>query len=1063
MQKISHFLRPAVLPLFIFLVLPICAVPALAEDNLIVNGDFSEWFDGGPSGWTSEMFDSSEDEPLSNDKTGYEGSCVMLQSEKPTMIRLYQTVPTEPDTLYHFSAYMKTEDLRTDGAGATLSAGEAKYQLVDGNDTSGEWIYINYYAKTGPDQTEMEVSVSLGEMDNPSSGKAWFDQVQVVQLKEIPEDCPFIMNIEPDQPKAEPLSRHTEAFLLLVGLLVLVLIAFVRKYDRIACTRSESGSRIIYLLFIIPVAFAFLYLRCLLLCKARGDALTAPNIAELCHWHQWQLPAAGEIIIPAVFLLAVCYYVFKKRNIGNLCLIGSCFWLLLSLFGPVSPAYFLLFPLLLLVVFYVRQKDWRVLAVWIALCAACFIHLILMMEGGTGVHELLVSQLLERRVYWSLTIVTALIVPALTAITVDICVFHHLHVIPHPAPEEQPYAARLLAEPMDAKLRLKAVDYLLIAIVTALYAVIAFINLGSLEGPQTGWTFNQAQEGVIFDLGQTKSFHLTYYHGITDTGFFVEFSEDGQNWTKPELALCGQGSLFQWLWFVPTGYDQQPLLAENYDFKDDSLHAAYASEEETDPFQTARYVRLTALDQDLMMFEVGFLDEEGKVLPIRDVSHFGGEDTKDNSWMQLVDEQDIVPEHPTYLNSFYFDEIYHARTAYEHLHGLPAYEWTHPPLGKVLMMIGIRIFGMTGFGWRFMGALVGVLMLPLLYLLVHQLTKSTLLSMIAMSLFSLDLMHFSLTRIATVDSYAVFWILLMYLFMLRYCQMSWNRQPFRRTLIPLGLCGITMGLGWATKWICIYASAGLAILFFWALYCRLREAAVLGNQKETWKRTWITIGFCIIFFVIIPVVIYYFSYYWLLRGEGLNSFSEMFTKGSVQRVIELQKHILDYHTGLNDTHFYQSPWYQWPIIWWPILFYSGTRYLPEGTVSVISCMGNPAVWWFGLAALLWLTIRVCWSRRASRKYVFVVIGFASQYLPWVFVPRATFIYHYFASVPFIIIASVLVLDAVRERSVTAFRITAGLLILSALILFVLFYPMVSGLPVSLSYARHLQWFHWFLV
>ena len=36
----------------------------------------------------------------------------------------------------------------------------------------------------------------------------------------------------------------------------------------------------------------------------------------------------------------------------------------------------------------------------------------------------------------------------------------------------------------------------------------------------------------------------------------------------------------------------------------------------------------------------------------------------------LIDEQRTVAAYPSYLNSTYFDEIYHARTAFEHLHGL---------------------------------------------------------------------------------------------------------------------------------------------------------------------------------------------------------------------------------------------------------------------------------------------------------------------------------------------------------------------------------------------------------
>ena len=60
------------------------------------------------------------------------------------------------------------------------------------------------------------------------------------------------------------------------------------------------------------------------------------------------------------------------------------------------------------------------------------------------------------------------------------------------------------------------------------------------------------------------------------------------------------------------------------------------------------------------------------------------------------------------MNSTYFDEIYHARTAYEHIHGIRPYENTHPPLGKILIGIRIRLFGMTPFGWRFIGTLLGV-------------------------------------------------------------------------------------------------------------------------------------------------------------------------------------------------------------------------------------------------------------------------------------------------------------------------------------------------------------------
>jgi hypothetical protein len=617
------------------------------------------------------------------------------------------------------------------------------------------------------------------------------------------------------------------------------------------------------------------------------------------------------------------------------------------------------------------------------------------------------------------------------------------------------------------RMGIRRVDVLLMGAVTLVYSVLAFTNLGVTAAPQSGWTASQGGEAVVFDLGQTETWRMTYYGGICNSTFTVELSDDGETWSEPTYARYGQGEIFRWLWFVPLDADMNTLYTAP-DAVDGAPAWHCAASEDSHPTQTARYARITARSAGLILYEVAFLDDSGQPLPIAGVSQSGQTEQSESSAATLIDEQRTVPAYPSYLNSTYFDEIYHARTAFEHLHGLNAYEWTHPPLGKVLMMAGIQIFGMTPFGWRFMGALVGVLMVPLMYLMVKQLTKDAKLSFIAMALMALDSMHFTQTRIATIDSYAVFWIMLMYLFMFRYCQMSWNRESLGKTLIPLGLCGVTMGIAWATKWVGLYASAGLAILFFWTIYRRMREAAALrkaGQAKQfsqNMKNLIITLAFCVLFFIVIPVLIYYFSYYWLLRPEGVHSFGDMLSSERVNRVIELQKSIYGYHAGLgDDTHYFRSPWYQWPIIWWPMWYYSGTGYMPEGMISSISCMGNPAVWWFGLASIIFVTVRMCWVRRASRKDVMVVIGFASQFLPWVIVPRSTFIYHYFASVPFIICASALLLDAIRKKNEKAFFAVSGGLLAAALILFAAFYPLESGLPCSREYAKYLRWFKWY--
>ena len=199
-----------------------------------------------------------------------------------------------------------------------------------------------------------------------------------------------------------------------------------------------------------------------------------------------------------------------------------------------------------------------------------------------------------------------------------------------------------------------------------------------------------------------------------------------------------------------------------------------------------------------------------------------------------------------------------------------------------------------------------------------------------------------------------------------------------------------------------------------------------------------------------------------MAGFRVTSFADLFSGDCVREIIDLQKRIFDYHAGLGgDTHAFRSEWYEWPIIWWPMWYYSGSAYLPvDGMVSSISCMGNPAVWWFGLVAMLFVLGRTAWMRRAPKTYVMVIVAFASQFLPWVLVPRSTFIYHYFASVPFIIIASVLMLNWIRSKSDAAFKAVAITLMVAALVLFIAFYPLESGLPVARSYAQYLRWFEW---
>lgn len=640
---------------------------------------------------------------------------------------------------------------------------------------------------------------------------------------------------------------------------------------------------------------------------------------------------------------------------------------------------------------------------------------------------------------------------------------------------------RMLLTPRDARLRLTLRDYLVMGATCVLYGVLAFTNLGSTVAPQTGWVSTSPDEQIVFDLGESTRFSLLYYAGVSYNDFSVSTSDDGVTWSAETPCRMREGLCYRWL------YALQSTQSDG--------EVTYMSDSPTSVvWFTGRYLRLNACEAGLNLWEIVARDEDGQTLPLTIVSHTGartGVLESEKPVENLIDEQDTCVGEPGWYNGTYFDEIYHARTAYEHLHGQAPYETTHPPLGKLLMSVGIAIFGMMPFGWRFAGALIGVLMLPALYLLALQLTHRRSIATVSMLAFSLDLMHYTQTRIATIDSFPVFFILLSYLCMVRYLQTDLfavdPEKPrlfdrcLRKSLIPLALSGLFMGLAIASKWIGLYSAVGLALLFFTAVYRQYRvsnvacgldvehvklddgqKARVRAAQDFTLKRILITCGFCVIFFVLVPCVIYYLCYIPYLSSTG---------PVTLKRVIDAQIGMLNYHStpGLGMDHPFQSPWWQWPFILKPMWF-AQDYYEPAGYASTIMCMGNPWVFYIGAIAMLgalaacvakYLNLRAGVSLRqgdGDLTLPVLAVGFLAQYLPWVLVPRSMYIYHYFASVPFIIMATAWWLDRLPRSRPRLRTCVMALYLVGALVFFVLFFPYASGWLTSTEWLDAMKWF-----
>ncbi len=553
-------------------------------------------------------------------------------------------------------------------------------------------------------------------------------------------------------------------------------------------------------------------------------------------------------------------------------------------------------------------------------------------------------------------------------------------------------------------------DYLSLSVLVFIFTALAFFRLGNTYAPQSFYRTDTVNRDIVLDFGEyTDLSSFSVFLGNLNTRHFSisAFNEITGAWE----VINGEAeaeSVFAW--------NQIDL---NYNL---------------------RYLGIVTTDDECVLNELVVRRLDGSViLPVNAAEY-----------PALFDEQDTFPLVKTYMTGTMFDEVYHGRTAYEFLHGLTTYETTHPHLGKILISLGILLFGMTPFGWRFMPVIFGILLIPLIYLFAKKLFKDSFVSTAVALLLVFDCMHYNLSRIATIDIFAAFFILLMYYYMYQYFlkdmayrtsgQVLCDKFPPKEVYTPLALSGISMAFGIATKWTGVYAGAGLCILFFWY--------TITHFPKGQAFRLFL---FCCLFFIAVPLIVYTLCF---IPVVGYTPY-----KNLLDKVIQGTFYMFDYHSNLVAEHYYSSPFYEWPFIWMPLL--DANDAINSTDVSAVSCMGNPAIWWTGIFCVLY--VFYLWIFKKDKKAGFLCISYLAQYVPWMSISRITFIYHYFPAILFVILMMGYTIMHIKEQFSWGKKATVIYLTIAVFVFF-LFFPVVSGLPVNKEYGLHLRWLRdWILV
>jgi hypothetical protein len=357
-----------------------------------------------------------------------------------------------------------------------------------------------------------------------------------------------------------------------------------------------------------------------------------------------------------------------------------------------------------------------------------------------------------------------------------------------------------------------------------------------------------------------------------------------------------------------------------------------------------------------------------------------------------------------------FDERFFPIDAADDLHS-PAISYFSPvpPLVKLLMTPSIALLGFNPLGWRMTQVVTGSLLVGLMYLIALRLRRDRFFAIVASLLVCLDGLAFVESRIGLLDIPAIFFSALVWYLLL----LHWQARTRRQWRITLYVTAAALGLALAAKLtaiaplavaVALIGARGLAPYAAAAWPALRRLAGPRSYETVLWREAagrravlHYAAGIVLVGMVFcaadsryltiphdvgsyttgcnpevagIPTLPYPNDVTLLpvpvttLKGLSVPNVPQAIANIVQLNEAELRYEALDCHG--NPTG---SRWYTWPVMQQPVLmYYQSTPLLdnPGQGVAIITDMGNPAVWWLGLLALLFCVWRMTAGPRKLR-------------------------------------------------------------------------------------------------
>jgi dolichyl-phosphate-mannose-protein mannosyltransferase len=415
----------------------------------------------------------------------------------------------------------------------------------------------------------------------------------------------------------------------------------------------------------------------------------------------------------------------------------------------------------------------------------------------------------------------------------------------------------------------------------------------------------------------------------------------------------------------------------------------------------------------------------------------------------------------------------------------------HPPLGKWAIALGLRLFGVDEFGWRFSAAVAGTLMVVVLVRVARRMTGSTLLGCLAGLLLALDGLHLVQSRVAMLDIFLAMWVLFAFA-----CLVA-DRDDVRRRLSScpddaltgsgprLGprpwrlAAGVCLGAAVATKWSGLYYLAVLVLLAFaWEVGAR-RTAGVRAPVRATLERSTAP---TLAVLVLLPAVLYLASWAgWFVSDVGYDrtwaathpaSGLAGLMPDALRSWAQYHREIYSFHSGLTANHPYQSHPAGWLVLARPVSYYYPADIgfgdygcAVEACSREVLAIGTPAIWWASIPALLamlWL-----WVSRRDWRAAATLVMVAAAIAPWIrddLNGRTMFLFYALPAVPFLALALTLAAgwtlggrDTSRRRRALA-AAAVGLYTAAVVVNFAYLYPVLTAQTLPYEQWQDRMWF-----